>query len=398
MIQVSDLHVTYVSPEGAVPAVRGVSFAVQDGSFHTLLGPSGCGKTSTLRAIAGLERPIRGEIRIGDDTVYSSAAGVTVPPHKRDIGMVFQSYAIWPHMSVIDNVVFPLVKGRHRLPKSQAVERAMHALGLVQLADLARRPATQLSGGQQQRVALARALALEPKVLLLDEPLSNLDAKLRNEMRQELKDLVSRLQITTVYVTHDQVEALSMSDRLAVMQQGVIAQEGSPQDVYFNPASEFVASFVGKANIVEGTVVQVAGPAGMVQVETPYGILTCAASPPPSGQGQVLVVFRPESVRLEPSVVASGAVANVFAGTIEAAHFLGDLVEYAVRVEDQIFAAQTGSRSVLRRGSEVCLIVDPECCLVIGRQPTPAVRAAEVNGAAALGPRPSATGPAVIQA
>jgi iron(III) transport system ATP-binding protein len=258
VIQVSDLHVTYASPEGAVPAVRGVSFAVQDGSFHTLLGPSGCGKTSTLRAIAGLERPIRGEIRIGNETVYSSAAGIAVPPHKRNIGMVFQSYAIWPHMSVIDNLVFPLVKGRHHLPKSQAVERAMHALGLVQLADLARRPATQVSGGQQQRVALARALALEPKVLLLDEPLSNLDAKLRNEMRQELKDLVSRLQITTVYVTHDQVEALSMSDRLAVMQQGVIAQEGSPQDVYFTPASEFVAAFVGKANIVEGTIVQVA--------------------------------------------------------------------------------------------------------------------------------------------
>ena len=214
MVTVSDLHVTYGRGADHVPAVRGVSFTVPDGSFYTLLGPSGCGKTSTLRAIAGLERPSAGEIVIGNDVVFSSKASITVPPHRRDIGMVFQSYAIWPHMTVLENVRFPLEKGRRRLPKQQAKQMAMRALDMVQLGHLAERPATLLSGGQQQRVALARAVALEPKVLLLDEPLSNLDAKLRVEMRRDVKELVGRLGITTVYVTHDQVEALSMSDQI----------------------------------------------------------------------------------------------------------------------------------------------------------------------------------------
>jgi ABC-type Fe3+/spermidine/putrescine transport system ATPase subunit len=234
MLRVLDLHLSYQSKNGPVNAVRGVSFTVQQGQFYTLLGPSGCGKTSTLRSIAGLETPTRGEIEIGTTVVYSSANRMLVPTHKRDIGMVFQSYAIWPHMTVFDNIAFPLLHGSHNVPKNQVRDRVMRVLSLVQLQGLADRPAPDLSGGQQQRVALARAIAKEPQVLLLDEPLSNLDAKLREDMRHEIKDLVRRLATTTLYVTHDQLEALSMSDTVALMKDGVVVQEGNPRDLYLH--------------------------------------------------------------------------------------------------------------------------------------------------------------------
>src|SRR5438270_9394683 len=216
-------------------AVRGVDISIQPGQFYTMLGPSGCGKTTTLRSIAGLERPTSGEIEIDSQLVYSAERRVMVPPHRRNIGMVFQSYAIWPHMTVFDNVAFPLVHGVRKQPRKTVEEKVMRALSLVQLDTLARRPAPMLSGGQQQRVALARAIASEPALLLLDEPLSNLDARLREDMRHEIKSLVRGLGTTTLYVTHDQLEALSMSDRVALVNDGTIVQEGAPGDVYLRP-------------------------------------------------------------------------------------------------------------------------------------------------------------------
>src|SRR3989441_5551037 len=236
---VEDLHMTYQTAAGPVRAVRGVSFIVEPGAFFTLLGASGCGKTTTLRCVAGLEAPEHGRIAIGDTVVYSSAERIAEPPYRRDIGMVFQSYAIWPHLSVFDNVAFPLVSGRRRFSRQEVHEKTRRALRLVQLDHLADRPAPFLSGGQQQRVALARALVAESTVLLLDEPLSNLDAKLRAEMRFELKSLVKSLGVTTLYVTHDQMEALTMSDSVAVMHEGVFVEEATPKALYLRPRSAF---------------------------------------------------------------------------------------------------------------------------------------------------------------
>jgi iron(III) transport system ATP-binding protein len=221
--------------QSRVRAADDVTFDVPEGTFFTLLGPSGCGKTTTLRSIAGLERPVSGEIRIGEAVVFSGERRVFVPPNRRNIGMVFQSYAIWPHMNVFENAAFPLKVGSARLSKAAIDERVNRVLAAVGLADFAGREATRLSGGQQQRLALARALVMEPKLLLLDEPLSNLDAKLRQRMRFELKRLQRELGVTTVYVTHDQNEALALSRQIAVMNAGRIVQVGTPREIYESP-------------------------------------------------------------------------------------------------------------------------------------------------------------------
>src|SRR5712692_5180563 len=236
MIRIRNLHVHYQTDQGRVHAVRGIDLEVQQGQFYTLLGPSGCGKTTTLRSVAGLETPDEGEIFVGDDLVFSSSQRIAGPPYKRDIGMVFQSYAIWPHLKVFENVAFPLREMKRRLSQQAIEQKVAAALSLVQLDGLADRPAPFLSGGQQQRLALARALVKEPRVLLLDEPLSNLDAKLREETRFELRQLVKRLKITTLYVTHDQLEALTMSDVVTVMDQGGIVQRGTPLEIYGAPS------------------------------------------------------------------------------------------------------------------------------------------------------------------
>src|SRR5437763_6076320 len=245
-IEVENLEVNF----GAVPAVRGVSFTVNRGEQVTLLRPSGCGKTTTLRAVAGLEKPTTGEIRIDGKAVYSLARNVNVPAEKRGLSMVFQSYAIWPHMTVFDNVAYGLRVRREQ--KGAIKDKVVRALTLVQMHSFADRPASQLSGGQQQRVALARAFVFQPSVLLFDEPLSNLDAKLRADMRIELRELQHRLGITSVYVTHDLEEALAMSDRIIVMRDGLIEQIGSPFDIYNLPRNAFVADFVGSANLIRG--------------------------------------------------------------------------------------------------------------------------------------------------
>src|SRR5215471_4125099 len=264
-IEVENLEVYF----GAVPAVRGVSFTVIHGEQLTLLGPSGCGKTTTLRAIAGLEKPVAGEIRIDGVPIYSAARNINVPAEKRGMSMVFQSYAIWPHMSVFDNVAYGL---RVRREAAAAVkDKVMQALALVQMRAFSDRRASQLSGGQQQRVALARAFVFQPSVLLFDEPLSNLDAKLRADMRIELRELQHRLGITSVYVTHDLEEALAMSDHIVVMRNGTIEQIGSPAEIYNLPRNAFVADFVGSANLIRGRLRDDLAADGLTALETSGG-------------------------------------------------------------------------------------------------------------------------------
>src|SRR5215218_6126673 len=249
----AELNVSHLRKQFAVgrPAVDDVSFRIAAGEIVVLLGPSGCGKTTTLRCIAGLEQPTAGTISIGGDEVAAPERGVHVPPRARNIGMVFQSYAVWPHMTVRQNVNYPL---RHRkVPREQADQKVNRVLDLVGLSEYSERPVTQLSGGQMQRVALARALVYEPRILLLDEPLSNLDAKLRLDMRSEIRALQTELGVTALYVTHDQEEALSISDRVMVMAQGRIEQISAPWDLYNRPQTLFVASFVGTSNILPAT-------------------------------------------------------------------------------------------------------------------------------------------------
>ncbi len=280
-IEVRDLVVRY----GAVAAVRGVTFTVGAGEHLTLLGPSGCGKTTTLRAIAGLEKPTSGEILISGVPVFSSSPSVNIPAERRGLSMVFQSYAIWPHMSVFDNVAYGL-RVRKR-PEAEVAARVREALDLVQLGELGTRSASKLSGGQQQRVALARAFVFSPSVLLFDEPLSNLDAKLRAEMRVELKELQRRLDITSVYVTHDLEEALAISDRIIVMRDGVIEQVGTPGEIYDRPRNTFVADFVGSANLIRGRRRADLERDGLVVIETAGGALVhgTAAARPTGGRG-----------------------------------------------------------------------------------------------------------------
>jgi iron(III) transport system ATP-binding protein len=316
---------TYPTAEGPVNAVRGVSFTVEPGEFYTLLGASGCGKTTTLRCIAGLEQPDSGHIAIGESVVYSQSEGIMEPPNRRDIGMVFQSYAIWPHLSVYSNVSFPLVLGRRRLPRKQVREKTMRALSLVQLEGLAFRPAPLLSGGQQQRVALARALVAEPKLLLLDEPLSNLDAKLRGEMQLEIKNLVKSLGVTTLYVTHDQTEALTMSDKVAVMREGNVVEEDIPRNIYLRPRSAYTATFLGETNLIAGKVVKSSAGNGMCQVESAIGSLTCPTPQSGSKPDSIWVAYRPEGMNV---TAENPGRKNVFAGDIKAIIFTGDQVIY----------------------------------------------------------------------
>ena len=327
MLRVEGLNKTFVTGEGKVDAVRDVSFEVKTGEFFALLGSSGCGKTTTLRCIAGLETPDSGEIWINDKPVFSSKKGLLVPVHEREIGMVFQSYAVWPHMSVAQNVGYPLTHGRHRLPKSETAKRVKDILQLVQLSELEKRPASLLSGGQQQRVAVARALVAQPELLLFDEPLSNLDAKLRVEMRHELRDLFERLKHTALYVTHDQEEALVLSHRIAVMHGGQVVQLGAPMEIYKEPANLFVASFVGTTNVIQGRAVS-HEPNDSGRVETSLGELRCPLPPSIKAGQPVSVMFRPEAVMIHTEQRESRA--NIVPGTVTSAVFTGNRVGYEI--------------------------------------------------------------------
>jgi len=321
-IEVEDLEIHY----GPVAAVGPVSFSVMPGQQVTLLGPSGCGKTTTLRAIAGLERPSAGMIRIGGETMYSSASGIHVPAEKRGLSMVFQSYAIWPHMTVFENVAYGLRV--RRKSAAETAEKVRAALDLVQMGDYADRHASQLSGGQQQRVALARACAFSPTVLLFDEPLSNLDAKLRGDMRIELRELQHRLGVTSVYVTHDLEEALAMSDQIVVMRAGHIEQKGPPHEIYNRPRTEFVADFVGSANLIRGRLRADLARDGLVVLETEGGhIVHGIAAGHTPGPNPVMSV---RTVHLRLSATPPAAPINVWPVTVHRAVFLGDITQLHV--------------------------------------------------------------------
>ncbi|MGH7845880.1 MAG: ABC transporter ATP-binding protein [Candidatus Binatia bacterium] len=359
-IKVTGLTKTFEAMDGPAHALQGVDFEVQPSEFYTLLGPSGCGKSTTLRCIAGLERPNSGEIIIGDRVVASPST--FVPPNDRPIGMVFQSYAIWPHMTVFKNVAFPLKQGRPRPSQNEVKQRVTEALALVQMEHLADRPAPYLSGGQQQRVALARALVSKPQLLLLDEPLSNLDAKLREELRFEVKELVRRLGITTLYVTHDQIEALAMSDRIAVMLNGRILQESAPKQLYLEPRSKFVAQFVGQVNFFEGTLIE-ESTSGLAWIDTEQGRLSCALAPGVPKGGKVWVTVRPESIEL--SRDGDGGQTNIFQGKVVKAVFLGDIVDCQIQVGKQTFRAKLPVTSDLAEGDQVYLRFNPKACVVL---------------------------------
>jgi len=364
MIRIDNLHMHYRTERGEVHAVRGVSVNVLPGQFYTLLGPSGCGKTSTLRCVAGLESPNEGEIFIGDELVFSSSKKISIPPYKRDIGMVFQSYAIWPHMTVFENVAFPLREMRRRFSKKEIHEKVLKALAMVQLNDLGDRPAPFLSGGQQQRLALARALVKEPAVLLLDEPLSNLDAKLREETRVEMRELVKRLGITTLYVTHDQLEALTMSDVVAVMSEGRIVQEGSPIEIYQIPRERFVANFIGLANFMEGKVKAVASDGKRSgQVETSSGVLACRIPEGLSVGEKVVIVIRPEDVSLVNS--SSASEENVLPAKVKAVIFMGDTLECTVTIGEQQLRMKLHPSSGVKEGSTVHFQIPSQYCRVL---------------------------------
>jgi iron(III) transport system ATP-binding protein len=342
-------------------AVNDVSFEVKEGELFTLLGPSGCGKTTTLRSIAGLEKPDGGKITVGDRVMFSGGDGgraVNMPANQRGLGMVFQSYAIWPHMTVFDNVAFPLQvrKRADRPSKKEIADRVERVLATMELSPQAGRQATKLSGGQQQRLALARALVIQPPLLLLDEPLSNLDAKLRESLRYELKRLQRELGITSVYVTHDQVEALALSTHIAVMEHGRVVQLGKPREVYETPANKFVAEFIGTSNFIPGTVGAVQG--GRHCVETANGTLFIeSGSDLPTGS-DVVVSIRPEAVELSTQSRA-GQVANEWQGTVVARAFLGDAVDHVVAVGKHEIRARVNPSVSFEPGTEVCLQLDP---------------------------------------
>ena len=363
MIEVKGLVKSYADGANArVHAVNRVTFTVEEGRFYTLLGPSGCGKTTTLRCIAGLERPDEGEINVSGTKVFSSSNGAFVPAYKRAIGMVFQSYAIWPHLTVLENVAFPLRVSKERISSDEIRKRVREALDQVEMGGLEERMATQLSGGQQQRLALARALVRRPQVLLLDEPLSNLDAKLRERMRVELRELQRRLRITTLYVTHDQIEALSMSNTIAVMSSGMIVQEGPPREIYLQPKTQFVAQFIGSTN-------QLPGHIGSLQEEgrglakTTVGDIRCAVMSELAPGSDTVVVVRPESIVLHREKPAQQT--NVLEGKIAAAMFLGEYVECTIELGSFVFQTHQAHTFQGRRGETVWVELPPSECLAL---------------------------------
>ncbi|MBB5346858.1 ABC transporter ATP-binding protein [Desulfoprunum benzoelyticum] len=356
-IRITGLRKHYASDGRIIKALDDVDLTIPSNQIFTLLGPSGCGKTTLLRSIVGLESPDAGEIRIGDDIVYSSAQNISLPTEKRGLGMVFQTYAIWPHMNVYDNVAYPLQN--RKVPKEEIRRRVAETLAFVQLEGYENRPATKLSGGQQQRVALARALVAKPRVILFDEPLSNLDAKLREETRKELKTFLYDLQITAVYVTHDRVEALALSDTIAVMRTGRIIEIGSPKKIYFDAESEFVADFIGRANLVKAVVRQQLP--GTTIVDSGIGRLSCRKGDFPPDT-KVTLCLRPEFISL---ARGDHPGTNVVQGTIVSMVFVGDAFEGEIRVGDQHLLARIEPETDLAVGDEVGFQVSPDHCLLV---------------------------------
>ena len=367
-------------------AVDDVSFSVEEGTFCTLLGPSGCGKTTTLQCIAGLEQPTSGDILLAGSPVFSKRSGIATPASDRNIGMIFQSYAIWPHMTVAENVMFPLLHGKRRRAAAVARNEANEALELVQLAHLADRPSPHLSGGQQQRVALARAIVHRPPIILLDEPLSNLDAKLRDTMRIELRQLVKRLGMTALLVTHDQAEAMSMSDQVVLMRAGRIIQQGTPRDIFLRPSTDFAADFMGRSNLLPGRVTRSNGLE--VVVSTAVGELRCVGT-------RVYDVGHPVKVAMRPSAFAPAVAGvpapgcNVVAGTIRQITYHGEQVEVELAAAGEklralinpFVAVSVGDALLLQIETRQCVTVDilPTDALHPGSAPVPCPQTAELH-------------------
>jgi len=345
---------------GAVTVIEDLSLRFASGKISVLLGPSGCGKTTTLRCIAGLEDPDAGDILIEGVTVFDAAKGINLPPERRDIGMVFQSYAIWPHMTVFENVALPL-RARY-LERGEIAGRVAQTLETVGLGDLAKRSATALSGGQQQRVALARCLASHPKLILLDEPLSNLDAKLRVEMRAEIKDLQRRLNATMLFVTHDQEEALSLADEIFLFDRGRVVQSGTARDLYFHPRTRFAAEFLGKANLIPVRLAR--SNAGVeVRYREDASIVVAALRPDVAALDDPWAMVRPEAWRIAPRDHAG------LPATIEDTTFVGDRLLIRARTVAGTQMVSAVGHDGLEAGAVVSLEVDPERVQLIDMAP-----------------------------
>jgi iron(III) transport system ATP-binding protein len=356
---VPEIHVESLVKEfGDQRALDHVGFEVADGELFTLLGPSGCGKSTTLMSIAGFQQPEEGRIAVGDETFFDAARRIAVPAERRNLGIVFQSYAVWPHMTVFENLAFPL-KVR-KLKRAQIRSRVQEVLALVEMSEYERRYPHQLSGGQQQRVALARALVYSPSVLLLDEPFSNLDAKLRERARAWVKELQHKLGLTTIFVTHDQDEALSMSDRVAVLSAGVVQQIGTPEEIYRRPANRFVAEFVGRVNLIDGVVSSSTDGRVVVDVTNSPHLLTVQHGE--GAEGNVTVAVRPEAVSVLRADDASVNGTNTWEADVTTVAFLGDHYEYAVTAGPLALTVQSARRV---DGDRIRVHIPPDACTVV---------------------------------
>ena len=360
-IRIRNLSKDFFSGGKRIQALCSVDLTIPANRIFTLLGPSGCGKTTLLRCIVGLESPDSGEIMIGEDTVFSKEKNLFIPPEKRGLGMVFQTYAIWPHMNVFDNVAYPL-----QTRKESGVEirkKVAKTLRFVQLEGFESRPATKLSGGQQQRVALARALVAEPRVILFDEPLSNLDAKLREETRKELRNFLTELKITALYVTHDRIEALSLSDTIAVMKDGRIIEIGTPKEIYFDSNHRFVADFIGRANLISGRVASTNDLYTMI--DTSIGVIACQKKPDLIPGSEVAACIRPEFIQGVDAGRVQGL--NVFSGRVESLIFVGDACEAEIRMGDVQIITRIDPMGGVEKGNSITVQFDPSHCTLISK-------------------------------
>ncbi|GAA4231927.1 ABC transporter ATP-binding protein [Actinomadura meridiana] len=350
---------------GALAALDGVDLSVREGEFLTLLGPSGCGKTTTLRCLGGLEKPDAGEITIGGDVVTSVPEQIFVPPERRDIGMVFQSYALWPQMNVFQNVAYPL--RRRRVGRRDVQKRVEQALEMVGLAALAERPVTRLSGGQQQRVALARALVSRPRVVLYDEPLSNLDAKLRTSMRMGIRDFQRELGTTAVYVTHDQVEAMSLSDRIVLMKDGHVQQVGTPREIYERPRTWFVADFVGYENFFDADIVERSGDRAVARLDGADVALHCVGGPGKKGRARLCV--RSTALSVVRADEVAGERTNTIDGRVKDSIYLGGQVEHYIEAAGTVLRVRDDdpvpSGGQVSPGDAVSVRIPPENIVVL---------------------------------
>ena len=367
ILEARKLEAKFELRNSVVHALRGINLDIEEGKFFVLLGPSGCGKTTMLRSIAGLEKPSAGEIRIDGKPVFESSSGLFVPPDRRPIAMVFQSYAIWPHMDVFENIAFPLRRGRTKMADDAIRVRVGEVLEMLGMGDMADRPVITLSGGQQQRVALARAIVGRPKVLLFDEPLSNLDANLREQMRYLLKDIQREIGITAVYVTHDQDEAMGLGDQLVVMNEGKIEQTDNARALYSEPVTQFVAEFIGVANLLKGRLRELSkddDAVGLVKLEgsSESATIQCRAGRAQPGN-QVSVLVRPEWIELHSEPPKDSI--NVITGSVTSSQYLGDRTELIVNTEFNEIRVTGSGDADYGDGSDVFLTLDGKKCIAL---------------------------------